>query len=124
MRIAVLYTRREEMEEEYHRDWEGRDVNDDAESVIKALKELGHEVSVYFVDLDLFEKLRKDKSNIDLVFNLCDDGFFSDPELEPHLPAMLDILEIPFTGADYLALALALNKARASAGQAVFEGKR
>jgi len=46
-----------------------------------------------------------------LVFNLCDDGFFSDPELEPHVPAMLDILEIPYTGGDYPTLALTLDKA-------------
>jgi len=110
-KIAVLFTKREEMSESYHEDWEGRDTNDDAESVMKALKELGHEVKVYHVDVELFEKLRKDKSNIDLVFNLCDDGFYSDPELEPHVPAMLDVLEIPYTGGNYLTLALTLNKA-------------
>lgn len=98
------------MAESYHEDWEGRDTNDDAESVMKALKELGHEVKVYHVDMDLFEKLRKDKTNIDLAFNLCDDGFYSDPELEPHVPAMLDVLEIPYTGGNYLTLALTLKK--------------
>jgi len=80
---------------------------------MKALKELGHEAEVYYVDLDLFQKLGQDKANIDLAFNLCDDGFFSDPELEPHLPAMLDVLEIPYTGSGYLSLALCLDKARA-----------
>jgi len=113
MRIAVLFTKREEMAEHYHQDWEGRDTNDDAYSVIKALKDIGHETSVYYVDLELFEKLRKDKPNIDLIFNLCDDGFFSNPELEPHLPAILDILGIPYTGSNYLSLSLCLDKARA-----------
>jgi len=111
LKIAILFTKREDMPDHYHQDWQGRDTNDDAESVMKALKELGHEPIIYHVDLDLFEKLRKDKSNIDLAFNLCDDGFFSDSELEPHLPAMLDILEIPYTGGDYLTLSLTLNKA-------------
>jgi len=111
MKIAILFTKREGMSESYHNDWEGRDTNDDAESVTKALKELGHSVSVYHVDLDLFEKLRKDKKGIDLAFNLCDDGFFSNPELEPHVPAILDVLEIPYTGGDYLTLALTLKKA-------------
>jgi D-alanine-D-alanine ligase len=111
MKVAVIFTKREEMAESYHEDWEGRDTNDDAESVMKALKELGHEVKVYHVDLELFEKLKKDKADIDLIFNLCDDGFFSDPDLEPHVVAMLDILEIPYTGGDYLTLALTLNKA-------------
>jgi len=110
MKIAVIFTKREEMSESYHSDWEGRDTNDDAESVMKALRELGHSVSVYHVDIELFEKLKRDKKNIDLVFNLCDDGFFSDPELEPHVPAMLDVLQIPYTGGGYLTLALTLNK--------------
>jgi len=110
MKIAVLFTKRDEMAESYHQDWEGRDKNDDAESVMKALKELGHEVKTYHVDIELFEKLKKDKKDIDLAFNLCDDGFFSDPELEPHLSAMLDVLEIPYTGGDYLTLALTLKK--------------
>ena len=111
MRIAVLFTKRDDMAKHYHQDWEGRDTNDDAQSVMKALKELGHEVSQYYVDLDLFEKLRKDKTNIDLIFNLCDDGFYSNAELEPHLPAMLDILKIPYTGGNYLTLSLTLKKA-------------
>jgi D-alanine-D-alanine ligase len=110
MKIAVLFTKRDEMSESYHEDWEGRDTNDDAESVIKALNELGHSVKVYHVDTELFEKLKNDKKDIELVFNLCDDGFYSDPELEPHLPAMLDVLEIPYTGGSYLTLALTLKK--------------
>ncbi|MFH1276545.1 MAG: ATP-grasp domain-containing protein [Candidatus Woesearchaeota archaeon] len=113
MRIAVLFTMRNDLAVHYHEDWVGRDVNDDSESVMKALKELGHEIKKYPVDLDLFEKLRADKDSIDLVFNLCDDGFFSDPKLEPHLPAMLNLLKLTYTGSHYLSLALCSNKARA-----------
>ena len=111
MKIAVLFTKRDEMAGSYHEDWEGRDKNDDAESVMGALKELGHSVTVYHVDEELFEKLKRDRKDIDLAFNLCDDVFYSDPELEPHLPAMLDVLEIPYTGGNYLTLALTLKKA-------------
>jgi len=114
MKIAVVFTRREDDSKSYEPiDWEGRDTNDDAFSVMNVLKELGHEVLQYYVDLDLFETLRNNKKNIDMVFNLCDDGFFSDPTLEPHLPAILDILGIPYTGSGYLTLAMCLNKARA-----------
>ena len=112
MKVAVLFTRRDEMAKCYHDDWEGRDTNDDAFFLIDTIRKLGHQANPYYVDLDLFEKLREDKKNIDLAFNICDDGFFSDPELEPHVAAMLDILEIPFTGGDYLTLALTLQKAR------------
>ena len=113
MRIAVLSAKRNEISHQYSKDWEGRDTNDDAESVIAALRELGHEPIAYPVDIGLFNRLRKDKDNIDIAFNLCDDGFFFNPELEPHLPAMLDILGITYTGSNYLSLALCLDKALA-----------
>jgi len=113
LKIVVLFTKCDEVSESYQKDSEGRDTNDSAFEIVDTLKELGHEVSYEFVNLDLFEKLRNNAKNIDLVFNLCDDGFFSDPELEPHLPAMLDVLDIPYTGSEYLSLALCLNKARA-----------
>ena len=110
MRIAVLFTREGGELSITHSDTAGRGTNDTANSVMKALKELGHEVTYYHVDLDLFEKLRKDRDNIDIVFNMCDDGFYSDPKMEPHVPAMLDILEIAYTGGNYLTLVLTLRK--------------
>ena len=110
MKIAVVFTKRDRIAEVYPQDWKGRNENNDADSVIKALKELGHEVISYNADLGLFEKLRKNKKNIEIVFNLCDDGFFSNPEFEPHLPAMLEVLGLPYTGGDYLAIALTLKK--------------
>ena len=76
MRIAVLFTKRTNMEESFHNDWFGRDKNDDTESTVRVLKELGHDVTEYDVDIDLFGKLIKDRKKIDLAFNLCDDGFF------------------------------------------------
>ncbi len=35
----------------------------------------------------------------DLVLNLCDEGYNNDALLEAHVPAMLDVLGIPYTGA-------------------------
>src|SRR5258708_7704686 len=35
----------------------------------------------------------------DLVLNLCDEGFRNDPTMEAHVPALLDMLGIPYTGA-------------------------
>jgi len=101
------------MAKSYHQDWKGRETNDDAESVGKALKDLGHTPKPYHLDLNIWEKLRKDKKEIDVAFNLCDDGFFSNPELEPHVLAMLEILGIPYTGSGFLSLAMCLDKARA-----------
>jgi len=100
------------MKKIYSKDWVGRTVYDDILAVENSLKALGHDVAKYNADLDLFSELTKDKSNIDLVFNLCDDGFFANAQLEPHLPALLDVLGIPYTGSNYLSLALCLDKAK------------
>jgi len=46
----------------------------------------------------------------DLVFNLCDEGFKNDPFLELHVPALLEMLGIPFTGCSPACLGLCYNK--------------
>lgn len=113
MKIALIVTKREDMRKTYTKDWVDRAVYDDIIAVEKSLHELGHTVVKYIADLDLFDNLISNKPSIDLVFNLCDDGFFADSQLEPHLPAVLDVLGILYTGSGYLTLALCLNKLRA-----------
>ncbi len=44
------------------------------------------------------------------VFNLCDEGFNNDAFMELHVPALLDTLGIPYTGAGPSALGLCYNK--------------
>ncbi|MDX2201945.1 MAG: methyltransferase domain-containing protein [Hyphomicrobiaceae bacterium] len=46
----------------------------------------------------------------DLVFNLCDEGFNNDPFKELHVPAMLEVIELPYTGAAPAALAACYDK--------------
>lgn len=110
MRIALLFTRLNQDNNYTQLDFEGRESLDYITSTIDYLKEAGHEPTVYFVDEFLYDNLRDNKHNIDLAFNFCDDGFFENPNLEPHLPAMLDILKIPYTGGDYFTLSLTLRK--------------
>lgn len=45
------------------------------------------------------------------VFNLCDDGFYNLAEQELHIPALLEMLKIPYTGAPPPTLALCYDKA-------------
>jgi D-alanine-D-alanine ligase len=45
------------------------------------------------------------------VFNLCDEGYRNDAMLELHVPAMLEMLEIPYTGSGPACLALCYDKA-------------
>ncbi len=44
------------------------------------------------------------------VFNLCDEGYNNDAFMELHIPALLDMLGIPYTGAGPASLGLCYNK--------------
>lgn len=46
-----------------------------------------------------------------LVLNLCDEGFENDPLKELHVPALLEMLKIPYTGAGPVSLGLCYDKA-------------
>ena len=73
MNIVLLYTSLREEGGGLGLDFEGRDQNDNVIAVDEALKSLGHDTNRIYVNLDMFEKLRKLKDDIDVVFNLCDD---------------------------------------------------
>jgi D-alanine-D-alanine ligase len=47
----------------------------------------------------------------DLVLNLCDEGFRNDPTMEAHVPALLEVLGIPYTGAGPGCLTTCYDKA-------------
>ena len=49
------------------------------------------------------------------VFNLCDEGFVNDANLELHVPAILEMLRVPYSGAAPGSLALCFNKAKVRA---------
>ncbi|MEW5703178.1 MAG: methyltransferase domain-containing protein [Pseudomonadota bacterium] len=53
--------------------------------------------------------LEKDQPNF--VFNLCDEGFNNDALQELHVPALLEMLDIPYTGAGPACLAMCYDKA-------------
>ena len=44
------------------------------------------------------------------VFNLCDEGYRNDPFMELHVPAILEMLNVPYTGAGPTCLGLCYNK--------------
>lgn len=70
--------------------------------------ELFHDVTLIEADENAFEKFKKLRP--DLVFNVaeCANGI----SREAQIPAMLDMLQIPYTGSDPLTLATCLDKAR------------
>lgn len=77
--------------------------------IVKALKTLGHQVIKIEADEKAFEKLRKLKNKIDLVFNIAEGMQGADREAQ--LPAILEMLQIPYTGPQPLGYAVGLNKA-------------
>ena len=78
--------------------------------VITALRKLGHDVdarAVYDDALAVVETVR-DRSP-DVVFNLCE-SFFNDRVHEPNIPALLELLRVPYTGAGPDSLLLCKDK--------------
>lgn len=67
-----------------------------------------YRVSLVEADLDAFAKYRRLRP--DLVFNIAEG--LQGASREAQIPAMLDLLDIPYTGSDPLALGLCLDKRR------------
>ncbi len=80
---------------------------------INNLKEaLGHLLDFKFTYLDNHQSLIRSlsKSPPTFVFNLCDEGFYNDATKELHLPALLEMLNIPYSGAGPACLAACYDK--------------
>jgi D-alanine-D-alanine ligase len=77
------------------------------EAIATALRELGHEVEVLGDGRELLERLLADPP--DFVFNMAEGQGISRSR-EARVPAVLDMLGIPYTGSDPLTLAVTLDK--------------
>jgi len=83
----------------------------DTWETINALKdaiEVYHDVNLIEANTDAFEKFMQIKP--DIVFNIAEG--FNNLSRESQIPAMLDMLNIPYTGSDALTLGICLDKAR------------
>jgi D-alanine-D-alanine ligase len=81
--------------------------------VLACLRKLGHDVetlAVYDSVKAVFDKVEAFKPEV--VFNLCE-TFFSDRANEPNIPALLELMKVPYTGAGPDALMLCKDKALA-----------
>ncbi|NHE59223.1 methyltransferase domain-containing protein [Cyclobacterium plantarum] len=58
----------------------------------------------------LINDLQKLKDKTDLVFNLCDEGFGNDARKELHIPALLEMMNLPYTGSNPQTLAYCYDK--------------
>jgi D-alanine-D-alanine ligase len=86
--------------------WDDLDSEETIQSIMQAIEAGGHDVTFLEGNASLFETLPRAKP--DICFNLCE-GHFGDGR-EAHVPAILEMLRIPYTGSQVLTLALALDK--------------
>ncbi|HHD11185.1 MAG TPA: ATP-grasp domain-containing protein [Deltaproteobacteria bacterium] len=109
MKIAITCNIKEEVPphlEECYAEW---DDHETIESVRKALLERHEEVFIVEANRDAPSRLNSLKP--DMVFNMAE-GMGGDSR-ESFIPAILELLEIPYTGSSPLTLGLCLNKLRA-----------
>ncbi len=82
------------------------DLPETIEAIQKVLLEDGHQVYLLGGDLSIIEKIKRFR--IEFVFNIAE-GFHG-RNREAHIPALLELLAIPYSGSDPLGLATTLDK--------------
>jgi len=85
------------------------DSEETVDAIRKALENEGHEVIKLGGDIGLIDRLRQ--ASVDIVFNIAEG--LRGRNREAHIPALLEFLNIPYTGSDPLTLSLTLDKAMA-----------
>ena len=86
--------------------WDDLDSEQTIEAILSALRAGGHEATFLEGNTTLFETLPRLRP--DICFNICE-GHWGDSR-EAHVPAILEMLRVPYTGSGVLTLALALDK--------------
>lgn len=108
MKVGLTYNLKEKDETKPPDYFSEFDSQQTINAIASALQNKGHSVvCVNAGSSDLFSYFRKNR--VDIVFNIAEgkSGKFRESEI----PALLDYLNIPYTGSGTFSLALALNKA-------------
>jgi D-alanine-D-alanine ligase len=108
MRIALTYNLKKKDDTKPADYFSEFDSQETVNAIISALQIKGHAVEAIDVESpETFSYFRKNR--VDMVFNIAEGKFGKYRESE--IPALLDCLNIPYTGSNTFSLALALNKA-------------
>lgn len=86
--------------------WDDLDSEKTTNALVEAIRSGGHTCEFLEGDITLYDTVRKFKP--DICFNICE-GHFGDAR-EAQVPALLEMLRIPYTGSKVLTLSLALDK--------------
>lgn len=88
--------------------------DDDFYTIDQLKMALGNFEGYQFTFFDNHDKLVWDlthsEKKIDYIFNLCDEGFSNDARKELHIPALLEMLNIPYSGSGPQSLAFCYDK--------------
>ena len=109
MKIAITYNALPEKNSRYKSDtFVEFDDASTVEAIRKAIEARGHVVTLIEADENAFQELRASKP--DFVFNIAE-GIRGESR-ESQVPAMLELLGIPYSGSGVAALAITLDKRR------------
>jgi D-alanine-D-alanine ligase len=86
--------------------WDDLDSEETIQAISRALESKGHQVTFLEGGLGLVDDLPMLKP--DICFNICE-GYFGDGR-EAHVPSILEMMRLPYTGSRVLTLALSLDK--------------
>ncbi|NWG02459.1 MAG: ATP-grasp domain-containing protein [Syntrophaceae bacterium] len=112
MRIGITYNLKKEFTQRENQPidfLEEFDVEETIDAIREALESEGHNVIKLGGDPGLIDRLKQ--ASVDMVFNIAEG--LEGRNREAHIPALLEFLNIPYTGSDPLTLSLTLDKAMA-----------
>ncbi len=101
--LKINAPRIEGLPEDY---WDDLDSERTITALVEAIRSGGYICEFLEGDVTLLDTVRKFQP--DICFNICE-GHFGDAR-EAQVPALLEMLRVPYTGSKVLALALALDK--------------
>ncbi len=113
MKVALAYNSRPDsinLSEKEAEDYIDFDSPETIIGIKTALEENGHEVLLLPADETFYEKAKQMKNRIDMVFNYSEG--LRGRSRESHVPAMLEMLGIPYIGPGPLESAIILDKAK------------
>ena len=116
MRVGFCYNLKKPADESTPADLYAEWDDEETIGAVRSALALRHEVIPIEGDEEAFEKFRE--SRPDIVFNMAE-GMFGTSR-ESQIPAMLEMLRLPYTGSDPLTLAVCLDKAMAKVALSFF----
>lgn len=109
MRVGLTYNLKKALKEGLPNDWDAEWDTEETIDAVRSALSAQHDVVPLEADENIVENLKNSKP--DIVFNIAEGN--NGPNRESHIPAMLEMLGIPYTGSDPLTLSLCLDKGRA-----------